>query len=315
MTRERDRSLRFTDIDVPGDPETMVKILAVSGGVDSMVMLDIMKDDPCAVVAHFNHGTRPSADEDEKFVEEAAFNYGLEFYCGHAELGEFASEAECREARYDYFMNLGHQFMENSYVFDHPVYTAHHLDDLIETIAINFTRGTGWLGLAPLSNFFVKRPLISMTKTDILRYAAEHDIVYRQDPTNAEDRYLRNRLRPKVLTLPPETKQSIYELYQRQRQVREELGDIMYDDVVRVDRRYPRSWFTDDDASMEMLRMIMEYQYKINLTRPQAKDFLHAILTYAPEKKFNLPGDRFVTIHKDCFFVEDAPDGIESMEL
>ena len=83
----------------------MKKVLAISGGVDSMCLLHMLKDDKDVVVAHFNHGTRPSADDDEKFVASYAKKYGLPFYSEKAQLGADVSEADARSARYAFLKN------------------------------------------------------------------------------------------------------------------------------------------------------------------------------------------------------------------
>ena len=115
----------------------MSKILAVSGGIDSMVMLDIFKDED-VVVAHFDHGTRPSSLNDATFVRNQAAKYQKVFQAARGELGEGASEDAARKARYQFLHDIARQYQPAE------IYTAHHLDDLIESIIINIMRGTGW---------------------------------------------------------------------------------------------------------------------------------------------------------------------------
>ena len=83
----------------------MKKILAVSGGIDSVVMLHLLKDE-APIVAHFDHGIRPNSHEDAEFVEKLASGYGLEFEVGRAKLGAECSEATARTARYDFLRDL-----------------------------------------------------------------------------------------------------------------------------------------------------------------------------------------------------------------
>ena len=137
-------------------------ILAVSGGVDSMVLLDMvcrtekiaMKD---LVVAHFDHGIRENSHEDARFVQEKAAEYGVEFREERVELGEGASEAEARGKRYDFLGRLAEELDDGRGV---EIWTAHHLDDLVETVIINLLRGTGWRGLSALDTRGIRRPFL-----------------------------------------------------------------------------------------------------------------------------------------------------------
>lgn len=275
----------------------MQKILAVSGGVDSMVLLDLFKDDPQAVVAHFNHGTRPSADADQLFVAATAQKYNLPFFTAKQTLGANVSEAKAREARYNFLYQVAKA--QNG-----QIYTAHHLDDLIESVVINFIRGTSWRGLVPLGNSALSRPFIDKNffRTDILRYAAQHQIVYRQDPTNTEPDYLRNRLRPLCSNLSQTQKIALTNLVSQQKNLATEITKILQI-LQPLDGIYQRAWFEELDLSVaiEFLRFALLKTKQLSLTRPQLMDFLTAIKTYQPGKKFNLPKNNFITIHQKFF--------------
>ena len=298
----------------------MKYILAVSGGVDSMVLFEVFLKKCGAssiVVAHFNHKLRPSADEDEKFVAECCKKYNVRFEVGHLNiaLGEKVSEEKARKARYDFLFKTRKK-IEEEFGCAALIFTAHHLDDLVETVTINLTRGTGWRGLAPFSNSAV-RPfimdddvLLPESKADILTYASRNKIHFRQDPTNFEPDFLRNRIREKFSTMEPqehyELNQKIKKLYRRQDEIRAEIDCILTkfleEEKYFEEKVVKREWFFDwdDTVATELLRRILEIE-KISLTRPQLADFLLAIRTYQPEKKFNLPGDKLVTMHKNYF--------------
>ena len=274
----------------------MKKILAVSGGVDSMVLMHYFKDDPDIIVAHFNHGTRPSANADQKFVKKWAKEYGLEFVTKKEILGENVSEDKAREARYNFLL-------ETAVRYNGVVFTAHHADDVIETIAINFVRGTGWRGLVPFSNPGIVHPFLNMSKKGILKYAAENNIVFREDPTNHEDRYLRNRIREKLLDLPRSNKKELAALSAEQDKLKAEI-DQQLNLLIPSELIYQRKWFKkmNDEVAIEILRMGLAATGR-SATRPQLADFLNAIRTYAPEKSFNLPGDYLVKMHKTYFML------------
>jgi len=289
----------------------MKKILAVSGGVDSMVLFDVFKNDSNVLVAHFNHGTRESASDDEEFVRKKCKEFGVDIIVKNSRLGADISEEKAREARYDFLFSLREKILKRVPNETVIIYTAHHLDDLVESVFINLLRGTGWRGLTPFSMPNIFRPflqddiLLPESKADILVYAARNKITFREDPTNSSDQYLRNRIRAKLKTITPEKRfelnQNIKKLYFSQQKVREEIEKILTE-ILPEDGIFKRAWFKnmDDKVAIEILKIAF-LKVGIKLTEPQLKDFLNAIRTYAPEKKFNLPEDKLITLHKDWF--------------
>jgi tRNA(Ile)-lysidine synthase len=265
----------------------MKKILAISGGIDSSVLLHTMKSAPSATVAHFNHGTRPSADTDEAFVKSLAKKYHLPFISKKASLGPTCSESTARTHRYAFLKSLGGE-----------IYTAHHQDDLAESIAINILRGTGWRGLAPLDTPGIHRPLLHLTKKDIFIYAAKHHLTFRQDPTNNSEDYLRNRLRPHLTPDP-----RLIALYQSQPRLKAHL-DSGIKSLLPPAPPYHRAPFAalPDPVALELLRALTQRHHH-HLTRPQLTNFLTAIRTYPPAKKFNLPQNHFALIQKLTFTI------------
>ena len=305
----------------------MQKLLAISGGVDSVCLLHMYKDDPEVVVAHFNHGTRPSADDDEKFVKQLAKEYGKKCVIGRADLGVNVSEEKARKARYDFLEDAARK---NHYA---DIFTAHHLDDLVETIAINLLRGTGWRGLAPFSNGRIRRPFFgcfghgpggqstadfvndrhieAMTKKDLLKYAAKNHLTFREDPTNHEDNYLRNRVRENLIHFPKEKKLKLAEYFDYQTYDRQTIEMAARDALMELEMDsdteygvYLRDWFdlADRPTELELLRAAID-DHGLSLTRPQLEDFLDAIQTYASGKAFNLPKDHLVHFSKDAFML------------
>ncbi len=278
-------------------------VLAISGGVDSMVLLDIFNYSHRGefVVAHFDHGMRPSSKTDAEFVRKKAKEYGAKFYLGEGHLSASVSEAEARAARYNFLHEVAKK--EGGVIV-----TAHHLNDLVETVAINILRGTGWRGLAPFSDQKVIRPFIHggqpMAKYDIYMAAFLANLTYRQDPTNCEDKYLRNRLRRPIFDMFfTDDYLKMLELHLGQLELRGRIEELAAS-LLPEDGIYQRSWFAnlDDEVAAEILRAGLARK-KISLTRPQMQQFLQAIREYAPGKKFNLPGDNLVTIRKNVFVI------------
>lgn len=171
-------------------------IVAVSGGVDSMVLLDLLcqRSDIKLIVAHYEHGIREDSDQDRRLVEEAAATRDLTFIYEHGELGSGASEALAREHRYAFLRRAREQYNAQGII------TAHHQDDLIETAIINLLRGTGRKGLSSLrSTDELLRPLLDYSKKQIIAYAVEHAITWHEDSTNGNEAYLRNYIRQSIV--------------------------------------------------------------------------------------------------------------------
>jgi tRNA(Ile)-lysidine synthase len=172
-------------------------ILAVSGGVDSMVLLNLLVKKPELelVVAHYNHNIRGDSVKDEELVKQTAQRHGLSFELGKGRLEANSSEETARNARYGFLeaVRLKHGAAK--------IITAHHQDDLIETAFINLIRGTGRQGLSAMANNpGVLRPLLGIPKIKIIKYATKHGIEWREDSTNKSIDYLRNNLRLRVLS-------------------------------------------------------------------------------------------------------------------
>ncbi len=182
----------MVDIKLP-DPRQPV-IVAVSGGVDSVVLLHLLTkaiaDKRRLVVAHYDHGIRPESAEDAAFVAALAAQHGLTFETARGELGPNASEEEARAARYAFLESVRRKHNAQRIV------TAHHQDDLIETAAMNLMRGTGRRGLTSLkSTHQVWRPLLGRSKVELQAYARDQGLTWREDSTNADTRYRRNYIR------------------------------------------------------------------------------------------------------------------------
>lgn len=274
-----------------------MKILAVSGGVDSMVMLHLFHAEKDIVVAHFDHGIRPSSRDDAEFVQKITGGYNLKCIVKREELGADCSEALARERRYAFLKNLAQKHQAK-------IYTAHHQDDLIETITINLLRGTGWRGLAPFQDTDVERPLLAWPKSKIYRYATENEVVFRQDQSNTDDKYLRNRLRIQLRDFTSSQKTELQALYQKQRQLGPEilqLGSEIIESISKGDE-FERQIFCelDNSTALELLRQLLE-QHQHYLTYPQLELALNAVRTYHKGKKFNLPQDKFLEFsRKHC---------------
>lgn len=255
----------------------MKYVVAVSGGVDSVALLDMLSRVASneIIVAHFDHGIRDDSAEDEKFVRELAERYGYPYVSKREVLGASAGEDLARLRRYDFLNRVAAEH-------DARIVTGHHLDDLVETLAINLHRGTGWRGLAAFSSR-TARPLLQTPKIDIIKYAESRGLTWREDSTNASDAYLRNRIRQHAHALPAEHKQRLHELHVAQKALRKEIRREIHG-LVGDGPHYSRYVFTalQPKVALECLRFATQGR----LTRPQLERLLHAIKVAAAGTKY-----------------------------
>ncbi len=178
-------------------------LLAVSGGIDSMVMLDLFLSAKFMIgVAHCNFQLRgPESDHDEVFVKTICEARGIPFFStrfntpGYASLNRLSIQMAARELRYAWFNELLEQ--ERYTVLA----TAHHLNDSIETVLLNWVHGgasDGLLGI-PVRNRNIIRPLLFASRKDIEKYAHEKNLAWREDASNQTDDYPRNFVRHQVI--------------------------------------------------------------------------------------------------------------------
>jgi tRNA(Ile)-lysidine synthase len=178
-------------------------LLAVSGGIDSMVMSHLfLQLENEKGIAHCNFSLRAyESDKDEELVHKFAGEHNIPFYTIKFDTSVFAREEglsiqmAARELRYKWFEDI---MKENGY---NLLAVAHNLNDNIETLLINLTRGTGIAGLTGMKPFTnnIIRPLLFATRNDITNYCNNHKIIFREDRSNADTKYTRNKIRHKVI--------------------------------------------------------------------------------------------------------------------
>ena len=183
-------------------------ILGISGGPDSIFMLHqfikIKNEYKLTLVcAHLNHGLRDEADSEERFVASICKKTGIRFISEKREVAKFfegdSLEQTARNLRYDFFLKVSRQTKIKKLAL------AHHKDDLVETVLMRFLRGSGLRGLRgflPKSKYkglTVIRPLIEMNKKEIIDWLKKEKVSFCIDKSNLEDKFLRNKVRLKLL--------------------------------------------------------------------------------------------------------------------
>lgn len=179
-------------------------VVAVSGGLDSMSLLNMMvplqKDFGLElIVAHADHGLRRSSAKDAALVRRVAAGHGLPFYETTLDLSKAAPgniEQQAREARYAWLEEV-RAHAEADYIV-----TAHQADDQVETLFLHLARGSGLSGLTGMrvETGTILRPLLDVPRKDLTKYARRHKVAYRLDPTNKNLRLARNRVRRQIIT-------------------------------------------------------------------------------------------------------------------
>jgi len=215
-------------------------LLAVSGGMDSVVLCNLFHQAQFEfAIAHCNFHLRgKESDGDEKFVSELANTYNVPFYCTTFETKQFAAshgisiQMAARQLRYDWFEELRRN--EN---YDY-IAVAHHLDDQVETFFINLLRGTGIAGLhgiLPKQNHLI-RPLMFCYRNDIQKYITDQCLSYREDSSNLNDKYLRNKIRhhliPLLDTINPDSRNFINQDIARLRET-----EIVYRQTIESEKQ------------------------------------------------------------------------------
>lgn len=189
----------------PGDKV----VVGLSGGADSVALLHILKelqDSPLNIrlfAAHVNHGIRGEhAREDASFAQDLCDKWGIPFFLEEVDIPALArsmglSEEEVgRQIRYGFFHEVAEKINANK------IATAHHKNDQAETILHNLIRGTGMQGLTGMpavSDGILIRPLLELTKQQIMEYLALHKLSYQEDATNKDSTYTRNRIRNQLI--------------------------------------------------------------------------------------------------------------------
>ena len=178
-------------------------LIAVSGGIDSIVMLDLFYRAGYSFgIAHCNFNLRAEeSDQDEVFVKGLAEKYNVEYHVKSCDASVYAEKSKCsiqeaaRELRYQWFDEL---CLLEGYK---KIAIAQHTDDQVETFFINLLRGSGVAGLKgiPVKRDLIIRPILFAERSDIERYVKNEKLAYREDSSNLSNKYLRNQIRHKLL--------------------------------------------------------------------------------------------------------------------
>ena len=303
-------------------------IAAISGGPDSMLLLDILiglkeKLNLNIIVVHVHHNLRIESDDEAKEVEKYCKKNNIIFEMKRIEEypnGKF-SEESARKIRYEFFDSIIKKY--NSDI----LFTAHHGDDLIETVLMRLTRGSslkGYAGFEVISNdrgYKIARPLIYLTKEEIENVLKEKDIWYAKDMSNESDKYTRNRYRKYIL---PELKKENENIHYKFIEFNEKVlmannyikkeSDKYYKTLVNNNEiQVDKFNDLDDIIKIYILEKYLKNIYKDNITEISNKH-KNIIIDYMSKNTntiFDLPYNKKGIIEYNKFKVTDKKENIE----
>ncbi len=188
-------------------------IVGVSAGPDSMALLHMLQTycQKSLVCAHINHNVRSNSVKEEKYLKDYCDKHSI--YFESITINNYTEnnfENEARKKRYQFYEQTLKKY------HSHTLVLAHHGDDLIETILMKIIRGSnleGYAGIktySNMNNYTIVRPLLCLTKKDLLKYNKDNDITYYIDSTNEDTSYMRNRLRKNILPLLKQEDQNLH---------------------------------------------------------------------------------------------------------
>lgn len=286
-------------------------VVAVSGGVDSVVLLDMLSqakpDSTCLMVAHFDHGLRGNSSDDAQFVQNLSQQYGLKFHVGHGHLKPKTSEATARKARYDFLKGVVAQ--ENAIA----LLTAHHQDDFLETAILNFYRGSHRRGLVSLkSSQHILRPLLQMTKAEIVAYAQKHQLAWCEDATNYDLQPLRNRIRWQITpNIKPSQRQQLLAACQQLTEANQKLdiflkGYLSHHSYRRLGKVFSRSWFNslDHNQACEIVATWLIENQIGDYSQNQIEYIVVKLKTLRPGKMIEVSSFQKIQLTKRCLRLE-----------
>src|SRR5438067_7172743 len=244
---------------LPRFPSGARYLIGVSGGRDSVVLLDALVDLDYRklIVCHFDHQLRGrSSRADARFVEKLAAKYDVDLEIGSADVRAVANhrkmsiETAAREVRYSFFAKMAKQRRCQT------IFLAHHADDLVETFLINLFRGAGLTGLAAIRevstrriddvDLTIVRPLLGLWRNEIDNYVRQHRLKFREDASNKNLTPIRNRIRRRLI---PDLEKSLG------RNIRRSIwraATIAAEEEDWIDKQWPDS--TDVELSVAKLR-------------------------------------------------------------
>ena len=312
----------ITTHSIPGNSNPV--IVGVSGGIDSMVLLHLMHRAGYTItVAHCNFSLRgKESDGDQEFVIEKCRQAGIPLHLIHFTTVSYAEEKgisiqmAARELRFKWFTQLADNLSINY------IALAHNRNDVAETVLINLMRGTGLAGLTGIKpvNKNIIRPLLFASRDMILRYAAKHNISFREDSSNSETKYIRNRIRHILLPAMEEMNEGSVERLVETAGRLSGAYDIVTSEITRVYKQI----FTEKEGvfyvsrnELKSLKPLITYIFelfrKYGISTGQINELI-SLLDSPPGKIINTTSHRILS-DRERIIIEPLGENDESIRI
>lgn len=285
-------------------------LLAVSGGLDSMVLVHLFQQlNYEIVVLHCNFQLRGlESFEDQQFIQEYSNTNAIPFVFTQFDTEAFAADCKvsiqvaARELRYSWFYE---QLAIQKGDF---ILTAHHADDNLETFLINLSRGTGLEGLTgiPAQNEKVIRPLLSFSRQQMEEYASVNKLKWREDSSNASDKYLRNKIRHHLVPLLKELNPNFISSFEKTQSFLSEAQELVDDAAIMVYQQVARE--EGEDIYFDLVRLLQLPNYSSYLYQWlkefgfTAWDDIYELVTSQSGKQVVAPYFRLIK-DRDCLIL------------
>ena len=297
-------------------------LLAVSGGLDSMVLVHLFQQlNYEIVVLHCNFQLRGlESFEDQQFIQEYSNTNAIPFVFTQFDTEAFAADCKvsiqvaARELRYSWFYE---QLAIQKGDF---ILTAHHADDNLETFLINLSRGTGLEGLTgiPAQNEKVIRPLLSFSRQQMEEYASVNKLKWREDSSNASDKYLRNKIRHHLVPLLKELNPNFISSFEKTQSFLSEAQELVDDAAIMVYQQVARE--EGEDIYFDLVRLLQLPNYSSYLYQWlkefgfTAWDDIYELVTSQSGKQVLAPYFRLIK-NRDCLILSPLPSQENQQEF
>lgn len=297
-------------------------LLAVSGGLDSMVLVHLFQQlNYEIVVLHCNFQLRGlESFEDQQFIQEYSNTNAIPFVFTQFDTEAFAADCKvsiqvaARELRYSWFYE---QLAIQKGDF---ILTAHHADDNLETFLINLSRGTGLEGLTgiPAQNEKVIRPLLSFSRQQMEEYASVNKLKWREDSSNASDKYLRNKIRHHLVPLLKELNPNFISSFEKTQSFLSEAQELVDDAAIMVYQQVAREEGEDIYFDLERLLQLPNYSSYLYQWLKEfgftAWDDIYELVTSQSGKQVLAPYFRLIK-DRDCLILSPSPSQENQQEF
>ena len=303
-------------------PNDISIVIAVSGGPDSMALLNLLnvikKEKNIKIIcAHVNHNLRKESKAEAKMVKDYCKQKSIIYE--YMEIKEYKGNTEnyAREKRYEFFENLLKKY-NSKYLF-----TAHHGDDLIETVIMRLIRSSSLKGYSAFSeitekkDYKIYRPLITKTKEEIFNYVKNNNLPYAIDKTNDSDFFTRNRIRKYILPRLKEENKNVHlkflefskTLNETEKYLKKQTEKALT--KIYIDKKIDKNSFKKEDLLVQkrIIHHILNETYKENITKIKdvhVNNILSTVKNSTSNSKINLPDNKiFIKSYNNAWIEEN----------